>query len=346
MKTLEYYWKDGTHTVFDGYTIDQLSVVRNKKGRVITPIKVGTYYHVNVRHESQKRNIRVCRALASTFLGKPPTLQHTADHEDKNSLNDTLDNIRWLCKPGQRKNQTRPTDYKSAFIIVRDGLEFTAKEWAKDFKKSSGEPYSEITIKKFAREKKHGFRYKVFPDIPGEEWKPIPNSKNKNGEWFISNMNRMKYKTLYTENVLGVDRLHKTDDGYPVVGINGKNIKCHELSMMTFRPEEYAAKRHEFIILHENDDKLDFKPTKLRWGTNSDNRIDAYTNGSYNGTKVARKPVASYVNGEFEMEHESLSAAERYLREHGYIDASHPVIDRASENDTVRYDRTWKIVVK
>ena len=100
MKTLEYHWKDGTHTVFDGYAIDELSVIRNKKGRVMTPFKSGKYYKVCVQHEGEERKILVGRALASTFLGKPPTLQHTADHEDKNSFNDTLENIRWLCKPG------------------------------------------------------------------------------------------------------------------------------------------------------------------------------------------------------------------------------------------------------
>ncbi|AGE56813.1 hypothetical protein ATCVNEJV2_1006R [Acanthocystis turfacea Chlorella virus NE-JV-2] len=345
MKTLEYHWADGTHTVFPGYTIDNLGVVRNKKGRAMTRVEDGEYYKVSIRHEGIQRKILVGRALASTFLGKPPTLQHTADHKDKNSLNDTLENIRWLCKPGQRKNQIRPTDYKSAFIIIKDGVELTAKEWAGVFKKPSGDKYTKKTIREYAQQQKHGFKYKDFQDIPGEEWKVVPDSKNNMGEWFISNMNRMKYKSPYAENVMSVDQLVK-DKGYPVVGINGKATRCHELSMMTFRPEEYATKRLDFIILHENDDRLDFRPSKLRWGTPPENTMDAHNNGKFDGKKKARKPVASYINGEFEREHEGLHAAERYLKENGYPDANHFVVSYASENDVIRYDRTWKNFVK
>ncbi|AGE50334.1 hypothetical protein ATCVCanal1_858L [Acanthocystis turfacea Chlorella virus Canal-1] len=308
-------------------------------------VEDGEYYRVSVRHEGNQRKILVGRALASTFLGKPPTLQHTADHKDKNSLNDTLENIRWLCKPGQRKNQTRPTDYKSAFIIVKDGVEFTAKGWTDVFKKPNGDKYSKKTIREYAKQQKHGFKYKDFSDIPGEEWKVVPKTKNKMGEWFISNTNRMKYKSPYAENVISVDQLCK-DKGYPVVGINGKTTRCHDLSMMIFRPEEYATKRLDFIILHENDDRLDFRPSKLRWGTPPENTTDAHKNGKFDGKKKARRPVASYIDGEFEREHESLGDAVRYLKENGYSDASAKIISNVVENNNARYDRTWKNIVK
>lgn len=344
MKTLEYYWKNGTHTVFDGYTIDKLGVVRNvNTGRVLTPFKVGDYYRVRVQHDKQSHKVRVCRAMASTYIGKPPTLQHTTDHEDKNSLNDTLENIRWLCKPGQRLNQDRPEEYKSAFIIVNGEVEFTANDWIKVYKKPDGTQYTTRAIQKYAQQQKYGFRYKDFPNLQGEEWKVVTDSKNKNGEWFISNMNRMKYKTPYTENVMNVDRLTTNmKDGYPVVTINGKKLLCHELSMMTFRPEEYAAKRHEFIILHENDDKLDFRPSKLRWGTPPENGKDAHRNGKYDGTKSVQKPVASYINDVLEKEHESLYDAARYLKSNGYPKAHYSNVSHGIENNAMRYNRTWK----
>ncbi|AGE55748.1 hypothetical protein ATCVMN08101_758R [Acanthocystis turfacea Chlorella virus MN0810.1] len=343
MKTLEYYWADGTHTVFDGYTIDKLSVVRNKKSHVMTRSKDGGYYRITLRHDGQQRKIIVSRAMASTFIGPPPTLQHTADHKDKNSLNDVLENIRWLCKPGQRLNQERPEDHKSAIIIVKDNMELTVKDWVKVYKKPNGEQYTTRTIREYAREQKHGFRYKDFPDLPGEEWKVVPDSKNSQGEWFISNMSRMKYKTTTTENVMGVDRLLK-DNGYPVVGINGKHMRCHVLCMMTFRPEEYAIKRLDFIILHENDDKLDFRPSKLRWGTPPENTKDAHKNGKYDGTKSEQKSVASYINGVIEKEHDSLNDAARYMQENGYPDAYRKAVSRAIKNEVVRYGRTWAYV--
>ncbi|AGE53567.1 hypothetical protein ATCVGM07011_532L [Acanthocystis turfacea Chlorella virus GM0701.1] len=349
MTTLQYYWDDGTHTVFDGYTIDEHSVVKNKSGHVMTPRKTEDGYNrIIVLHEEKQRNIRVARAVASTFLGPPPTLRHTAEHKDKNRGNDVLSNITWEDKLYQIKNRDMPTEYKSAFIIVHtndDGSEeeHTAKEWTNVYKKANGEKYTIEYIRKCARTQKQGFRYKVFPNLRSEVWKPVSGSNNKMGEWFISNKNRMKYKTNYAENVMTSEQLSK-QEGYPSVGINGKITKCHYLSMMTFRPQEYAAKLPGDIILHKNDDRLDFNPFRLRWGTTPENGIDAHRNGKHEGKKTAQKSVASYINGNFEKNHESLSIAARYLRENGHSDANHQGVSYASENDTNKYDRTWKFV--
>jgi hypothetical protein len=113
--------------------------------------------------------------------------------------------------------------------------------------------------------------------------------------------------------------------------------------MMTFRPREYAAKLPGDIIMHKNDNKLDFNPFRLRWGTPPENVKDAHRNGKYDGTKVAQKPVMSYVNGEFEKRHESLGDATKYLQEIGYTDANFQAVNRASENNVTCYDRTWKL---
>jgi hypothetical protein len=342
MKTLEYYWTDGTHTIFDDYTIDKLGNVRNAMGHVLTRHEdTKGYNRVSVRHKQQRHTIRVARALASTFLGRPPTNHHTSEHEDRNRGNDVLSNIVWKNKSGQRRNQSRPMKQSNAFIIVKDGTEYTANDWIEVFKKRNGEKYNTITIADFARHQKHGFRYKTYPNLRAEVWKVIPGSKNNKGEWFISSMNRIKYKTKYAENVLTVKQLTK-NAGYPVVKINGKQCSCHELSFLTFRPREYAAKLPGDIIMHENDNKLDFNPFRLRWGTPSENGFDAHKNGKHVGTKKARKPVASYFNGEFEKEYESFNDAVRYLRENGYSAASDGNIHHALNNDVVRYDRVWK----
>ncbi|AGE56874.1 hypothetical protein ATCVNTS1_163R [Acanthocystis turfacea Chlorella virus NTS-1] len=291
MKTLQYYSvKEKKLMIFPGYAIDENGIVINTHtGQTMTRHKtMSGYNRVAVRLGGTSWNIRVARALASTFLGPPPTKHHTADHEDGNSLNDTLVNIRWLNKSDQVKNRSVPTDYNNAIIIERNGVELTAKEWVEVYKKLNGEPYTKETIQRYAQQQKHDFRYKVFPNLRGEVWKAIPDSMNKNGKWFISNKNRMKYKTQHAENVLTVDQLTKIE-GYPSIGINGKIMRCHQLSLMMFRPREYVAKLPGDIILHKNDDKLDFNPFRLRWGSQSENIKDAYKNGKYDGTKRSKK---------------------------------------------------------
>ncbi|AGE53490.1 hypothetical protein ATCVGM07011_309R [Acanthocystis turfacea Chlorella virus GM0701.1] len=342
MKILEYCSADGTRTMFGDYTIDENGVIRNVvTGWLMTQCRNASGYNVTtLSHNGRRRAITVARALASTFLGSPPTIQHTVDHIDQNRSNDTLSNVRWLCKSGQGKNRAIPSDYNTAFVIVKDGIEHTAKEWVGIFKKSDGTCYSTRHIQEFAQRQKHGFGYKVFPKLCAEVWKAVPNSKSKKGEWFISTKNRMKYKTAYAENVLTAEQLSKWGS-YPGVGINGKWLKCHYVSMMTFRPREYAAKLPGDVLCHKNDDKLDFNPFRLRWGTRQENATEAHDNGKHNGTNSARKPVGSYVGGELERVHESLGAATRYLRENGYPKAQHGNVIIVLNTNIKRYGRTW-----
>ncbi|AGE49254.1 hypothetical protein ATCVBr0604L_689R [Acanthocystis turfacea Chlorella virus Br0604L] len=345
MKTLEYYSADGTHTVFEDYTIDEKGGVKNVKIEMMMSRRENAekYNIVNVRHKGRRCTINLGRAIASTFLGKPPSLQHTADHIDQDPSNDVLENIRWASKREQNENRDMPSQKQSAVLIEKDGIEHTAYEWTKIFKKRSGEEYTTTRIQQFARKKLLGFRYKTFQNLPGEVWKPVKDSKNNKGaEWFISSKSRMKYKTVHAEHVLTANDLHKSG-GYPLVCINRKQWKCHELAFMTFRPNEYAARMPDDIILHKNDDRLDFNPFRLRLGSRSENGIDAHDNGKYDGTKSSRKPVASYIDGKLDKEHKSILSAVRYLKDK-YPTACLAGVQRALYNGSISYGRAWKFM--
>ena len=350
---LKYYSKDGTLAEFKKYTIDN-GVIKNAKGEPIaySQNKAG-YNTCSVTDDNgKKRNLRVARAIASTIYGPPPTLAHTADHKDKNRENDTDDNIRWLCKKGQSLNQDRPETFKTAFLVDRYGEnEKTVNEWA-DYLNSRGEKnpfdreYTKGMINKYAQNKQHGFEYKKYPDLPGEIWKEIIDSKNKKGRWEVSDMNRFKYITNHVENVLSGDRLG-LNNGYPTVTINEKQWKCHILAFMTFFPEEYANKKPDEMVLHEDDDRLDFRPHKLRLGTRSENGKDAHNNGKYDGTKTARMKCVSYIDGVYELMHDSQHDAMRYLRHIGYKKASNGGISNAlndKSTSNIAYGRTWKLI--
>jgi hypothetical protein len=345
---LQYYFKNGKHTIFNKYTIDN-GVIKNEKGESMAYNKNKDDYNTcGVTDDNGKpRNIFVGRAIASSMYGPPPTLAHTADHKDKNRGNDTDDNIRWLCRPGQRNNQDRPETYKTAFGIVRDGEEKTKNEWVdhlKDEKNPYGREYTANMIQNYARKKQHGFSYKEYPDLPGETWKEIIGSTNTQGHWEVSNMCRVKYVTNHAENVLSGDRLGLMS-GYPTISINGKQWLCHILAFMTFFPDEYANKKPNEMVLHEDDDKMDFRPHKLRLGTNSDNTIDSYNNGKHDGTKTARMKCVSYIDGVYELMHDSQHDAMRYLRYIGYDKASDGNINNAlNDKRKFAYDRTWKRV--
>lgn len=351
IKTLEYYFEDETHVKFNKYTIDICGVVRNKKsGKILSYRKNKDGYNVcSVQDDYGKsRSIRICRALASS-RGPPPSVHHTADHENKNRNDDTLDNIRWADKSEQIKNRSSSENKNNAFIVVRDGVENVIKDWVvhlRGEKNPFGNEYTVIMIKKYAQKKQFGFSYKEYPDIQGEIWKEIVGSENGQGHWEISNMNRVKYVTKHAENVLSEERLFLRN-GYPTISINGKKWRCHTLTLMTFFPEEYAVKKPNENVLHQNDDKLDFRPHKLRLGTQSENGIDAHNNGSFDGKNTARMKCISYINEIFEKEHDSQDAAVKYLKSRGYTKAGQGNISQAllaSRDGKVltKYGRTWK----
>lgn len=353
-KPLEYYFKDGSHVKFDKYTIDTSGIVMNNiTGEVLSVHKSGSYNRCRVYDNSKKpRMIRVCRALASTFIGRPPTTKHTADHEDRESTNDMCENIRWLCNSGQQYNRNVSETNKSAFIFVKNGIEKTAQEWIeylKGQKNHFGREYTTRMINYYAVKKQHGFSFKKYPNLPDEIWKRILGSDNERGYWDISNMNRIKYVTTYAENVLSDDRICLDGSGYPVVGINGKQWLCHILSFMTFFPEEYGNKKQGEIVLHEDDDKMDFRPHKLRLGTHSMNTMDAHKNGKYDDIKTGRIKCVSYIDGVLEKEHISQIDAERYLKSIGFEKASFTNISKAlceklkNGNPRTAYKRTWKV---
>ena len=347
-KPLEYYFEDGTHVIFNKYTIEN-GVIKNKQtGKTLSYTKKGKYNRCGVQdNDGNSRSILVGRAIASSILGPPPTLTHTADHKDKISENDTDENIRWLCKPGQVHNRDCPETQKSAFIVVKDGVEQTLKEWVsylKGKKNRFGRDYTYSIVVQYAQKKQYGFSYKTYPTLQGEIWKEIVGSTSKIGRWEISNMNRVKYITKYAENVLSGKRLFLKND-YPAINFKGRDWYCHILSFMTFFPEEYANKKLEEMVLHENDEKFDFRPHKLRLGTQSVNAIDAHDNGRYDGTKSERRACASYINGVFEKEHESQHDAIRYLKSNGHLKADRSKIGLALRGDRkTAYGRVWKIV--
>ena len=100
------------------------------------------------------------------------------------------------------------------------------------------------------------------------------------------------------------------------------------------------------MVLHEDDDKEDFQPHKLRLGTQSDNTKDAYDNEKYDGKKSARMKCASYVNGVLEKDHISQMDAAEYLKSKGHPNASYCGIGKAlSDKQKTAYGRTWQKIL-
>lgn len=344
---LLYYWSDGTREIFDKYTIDPTGLVRNKiTGNILsqttkkTAKKDGTIRedccYMLRSNDGKRKGITTARAILSTFVGPPPTKEHTADHVNRNTRDNSLSNLRWASLTEQAVNRDVPETNNSTFVIVKDGDERTAKEWATELNRRP------ITILEYARKKKNGFSYKEYPDLPRETWKVVEGSRNGNGHWEVSDKKRAKYTNI-AGNSKVYDDFHN-QHGYPVIRINGKLMYLHRVILHTFFPEEYAKLDEQNVVRHLDDDRTNFLLDNLEVGTRSLNTKEAHDNGKYDKKKSARKPVASHLDSVLEREFESHKEAVRYLQENGYPKANHRGINLGIKNGRMRYDRTWKLM--
>lgn len=361
LETLVYYTGNTMdRLVFSNYTVesnDSGVFIRNKKGKIIKTHKIPSGHNrVTLSLDGKDYTIYVGRIVASTFLGPPETPRHTVDHINNNAPgDDRIENIRWLCKTGQRHNQTRSETYNNAFLIVRNEVEKTSREWETYFKDNPKEredipakSLSKETILNLAIENKYGFSFKVYPDLPGETWFVVPDSFSRYAHWEFSTKCRMARVSSYARNVFSGDRFYLFND-YPTVYFNETHQRCHVIVFKTLFPEEYAARGIK-VVCHRDDDKTNFAPDNLYLGTAAENTSDSYKNGKHDGKGSAQRPVVSFVSGVFEKHHDSYADAERYLRELDPVKYSkaacqgiYQAIKSWEEENKIRvkYHRTW-----
>jgi hypothetical protein len=285
----------------------------------------------------KQKGIFVARAMLSTFVGPPPTPQHTADHiQSKNKLDNRLSNLQWADELEQRKNQNRPETLNGAFVIVHGEEGMTVNEWAERM----GVHHN--TIRNRARNVRNTeWSYKTYDDLPGEEWKDVEGPKTWKGWWMVSTFGRVAYhKDESTRKVSSPEEL-STLNGYPRIGINGTDRSVHSVVFQTFRPDEYEAMKPDEMILHEDDDRMDCRIDKLRVGTASENGRDAHDNGKYDGTKTQRKPCVAH-EGEWSKSFDSLAEAVEWLHKNDHKKAQNgPISKCLNGHRKTAYGFTW-----
>lgn len=118
---------------FNKYEISKEGVVRHKKTKKETSFyeNGNGYLRLGLMSDYGKRhNVYLHVILMSTFGTPKIVTTHTVDHKDRDPKNNHISNLRWLDKSGQSKNQECPETLNTAFIIIKDDIKKTAKEWA------------------------------------------------------------------------------------------------------------------------------------------------------------------------------------------------------------------------
>jgi hypothetical protein len=337
-KKVEIFFENGEHKYFDKYEVNVCAILRNSKSKKILGLhgSIGGYNRVSMYdNDGKSYMVSLARIVLSTFVGKPSTNQHTADHRRSHrKKDDRLLNLRWLDKSGQNKNRIHPSTNSNSMIIIHSGIELTTKEWSKK------ENVSDSAILGRARQGKE-WTYKQYQDLKDERWLDVVGSKNSRGFWKVSNLGRAAYHSTFTRRVFDTKEL-VVGDNYPSIFVNGKHMYLHCCIFETFKPEEYKLMQKDECILHNDDNRLDCSINSLRIGSQSENRKDAYKNGRYNGCKSQYRKCVGYRNNE-RYEFKSLVDARDWLRINGHPRASSGHITESMENNLkIRYGFVWK----
>lgn len=92
------------------------------------------------------------------------------------------------------------------------------------------------------------FSQDTITDLPGEQWKPIDNTR---GKYFVSNKGRVKSYCGYEAKIL---KPFDNGKGYQYVKIGGKNRYIHRLVSIAFLGEPDPEKN---TVHHRNSNRKD-----------------------------------------------------------------------------------------
>ena len=107
----EWKWIDGYEDMYRIYKDGRVESVKRKwvpnniflKPRIDK--KTG-YKHVGLWKDGEKETLRIHRLIAITFIPNPnPEKFDCVDHENKDKLDNSIDNLRWVSSSGNNRNR-------------------------------------------------------------------------------------------------------------------------------------------------------------------------------------------------------------------------------------------------
>lgn len=310
----EHWYEFPTELNISHYSISDKGRLWSKK---LLRLKLGTispsgYLSTNIVDNNGKSHPMFLHRLVALALLSNPDNYETVDHIDRNRTNNVVENLRWLSRREQSKNQKKALTISGSRQVDQCTLDGTyIKTWksvqeagsAMAGSKNVGQTISNVC--NGLRKTGYGYvwRYTPIKELDGEEWNQIPNIPG----YYASTKGRIKRGNSYGEELLdGTIR-----GQYRVVRIEHKSYPLHVLICRTFNGDNPSGK---YEVNHINGNTFDNCSMNLEWVNHKDNCKHASNMDLIDrkrmGKAVSKKVNKYTVDGEFICSYSSITEAQ------------------------------------
>jgi len=275
------------------YEVSSLGNIKNiEKQKILKPNIISEYCNVTLYHNKKRIQQKIHRLVATAFIPNPEN-KPVVDHIDRNSMNNTLTNLRWASfsenNLNKKKNESifhsnnrkiecthSIKNEKHTFVSLREAHKWLFDNKLKPYIKDKGEIANAIHKNK----PYCGYQWKYVEEpIHDEVWKNIPIQYTNGVEGYeISSFGRIKI----TSGRISYGTCHLS--GYKNISIQKKSYRIHQLVGILFIPNP----ENKPYIDHINGEKSDNRIINLRWTTQKENVQNAYDNNQIKTRRVVQ----------------------------------------------------------
>jgi hypothetical protein len=311
---------------FPNYSVSNLGNVKNNKTNKLMKINVkGGYCNISLQNETSKKCCKVHRLVALAFISNPEN-KSDVNHEDKNKLNNNIENLTWMTPKENNQHKSNGLVYKSnknkpiirldkinGDILEKYNSIEDAGTWAFENKLTKTSHNGRNAIGNCVNglsNSAYGFRweYEKKENKNNEEWREINLQNLLNQEiltdkkYFVSSLGRFKnsYGTI-------MENYKVNENGYIRIYIHKKTFALHRIVAITFF--ENPEKKEQ--VNHKDGNKLNNKVENLEFVTNKENQIHKFQNGL--GNNYTRKVLQYDLNWVFIKEYNSIVLASKEM---------------------------------